>query len=80
MSELGDRIRSEANIASRPGQYATLTAIAEEVEAVEARTLGFIDQTLYANGDSSDAVTWRNAEVLSLLREIRATLTGADHE
>ena len=38
------------------------------------RTLGFIDQTIYANEGSSEAVTWRNAEVLDLLRTIRSTL------
>ena len=39
-----------------------------------ADALGFIDQTLYANGDNSDRVTWTNVEVLEMLRELRATL------
>lgn len=36
--------------------------------------LGFIDQTIYANEDSGPRVTWRNAEVLELLAEIRRML------
>jgi hypothetical protein len=35
-SVLGDRIRSEANIADRPGQFARLEQIAREVDALEA--------------------------------------------
>ena len=35
MSELGDRIRSEAAISDRPGQYARLMQIAFEVDALE---------------------------------------------
>ena len=40
MSEsLSDRIRSEAAIASRPGQYDRLEAIADEVDRLRAETL-----------------------------------------
>jgi hypothetical protein len=38
MSDLGDRIRSEADIATRPGQYGRLEAIANEVDRLAART------------------------------------------
>lgn len=37
-------------------------------------TLGFIDQTIYANQDSESSLTWRNDEVLQLLRDIRHEL------
>lgn len=36
--------------------------------------LGFVDQTSYANRESSDAVIWRNDEVMALLDQIRAAL------
>lgn len=36
MGELGDRIRSEANIAGRPGQMARLQRIAREVDDMES--------------------------------------------
>ena len=50
-----------------------------EAQTVEGRwllTLGFIDQTIYANEDGSPDLTWTNAEVLELLAMIRGTLTG----
>lgn len=40
--------------------------------------LGFIDQTVYANEDSSPRVKWRNGEVLELLAEIRHRLTARE--
>lgn len=36
--------------------------------------LEFVDQTMYANRDSSAAVTWRNDEVMALLDDIRVAL------
>lgn len=38
------------------------------------RSLGYIDQTLYANEGNSSRVTWRNDEVLELLRDVRAMI------
>lgn len=43
-------------------------------------TLGFIDQTVYANEDSGADVTWANTEVLELLAEIRRALVADTHE
>lgn len=37
-------------------------------------TLGFVDQTIYANDDSRDDLTWTNSEVLELLGLVRVTL------
>lgn len=37
-------------------------------------TVGFIDQTIYANEDSSPDVSWKNSEVLELLGDIRARI------
>ena len=39
-------------------------------------TLGFIDQTIYANVDSDPSVKWRNGEVINLLNDIRRMVTG----
>lgn len=36
--------------------------------------LGYIDMTVNANADNSEDVVWSNAEVLALLRELRAKL------
>lgn len=36
MSELGDQLRSEANIAARPGQYDRLLAAAAHADALQA--------------------------------------------
>ena len=41
-------------------------------------SLGFIDQTIYANDDSRPDLKWSNAEVMELLNDIRSMLlTGA---
>lgn len=57
----------------RNNHVAASRAAAERLMAAWL-TLGFIDQTIYANEDSGNLVTWDNAEVLELLRSIRATL------
>lgn len=46
---------------------------ADRIEA-----LGFIEQTIYANEDSPGTVTWRNDEVLGLLRDIAERVRRED--
>lgn len=45
-------------------------------ENAAAAALGFIEQTIYANEDLSAGVTWRNDEVLELLRVARDIMIG----
>ena len=57
-------------------------AMAEALDEVRSMStgaldaLGFIDQTMYANQDTSTAI-WSNAEVLELLGMVRDKLTRA---
>ena len=47
-----------------------------EVAPSDTDLIGFIDQTLYANRDSSPDVKWRNSEVLRLLEDVRRLATS----
>lgn len=51
-----------------------------EAEAVVSDALGFIDQTVYENEDSSPRLMWQNIGVLELLAEIRGKLTGSEEK
>jgi hypothetical protein len=51
-----------------------LITAAREVVDDRVRAVGFIDQTIYANEDNGAGATWRNDEVLGLLREVRRQL------
>jgi hypothetical protein len=50
----------------------------DEGAADRVDALGFIEQTIYANADSPDTVTWRNGEVLDLLRDVAQRLRHHD--
>lgn len=60
----------------QPGRNNHVAATRAAVERLHAAwlTLGFIDQTIYANEDNGNLVKWDNAEVLEMLRTIRSTL------
>lgn len=45
-------------------------------DAQRDATLGFIDQTVYANDDNRPDLKWTNAEVMELLGEIRGMLVA----
>ena len=59
-----------------PGNNNHVAATRAAVERLNAvwLTLSSIDQTIYANEDNGNTVTWDNAEVLEMLRMIRSTL------
>lgn len=46
----------------------------ETPDVARLDALGFVEQTMYANEDSSPSLTWRNDEVMSLLAEIAERL------
>lgn len=46
----------------------------ETPDAARLDALGYVEQTIYANEDSSPAITWRNDEVVELLREVAERL------
>ncbi len=49
-------------------------------DEARADALGYVEQTIYANEDSSPRVIWTNAEVLDLLYEIAERLNVDDPE
>lgn len=59
-----------------PGNNNHVAATRAAVERLNAAwlTLASIEQTIYANEDSGNTVTWDNAEVLEMLRDLRSTL------
>jgi hypothetical protein len=63
---------------ARWNDHVAATRAASERLLAAWAALGFIDMTISANEDHSEVVTWDNAEVLELLREVRALLVGQD--
>lgn len=74
--------RSRAVVCSCPSGDGSLRWPCSEhppTSSVERRlldTLGFVDQTIYANDDSRDDLKWTNAEVIELLGMIRGMLVS----
>jgi len=73
---LADRIRSEADIAARPGQHDRLYAIADEVEDVYGyRFGGTTDEGAFVDHDCGWQHTWPTwcdvpvADLLTVIRE-----------
>lgn len=78
-AELAYWIDSDAAVMDgQPGRnnhVAATRAAAERLLAAHG-ALGYIDETIYANEDTDPDLKWRNSEVLAVLYEIRARITG----
>lgn len=60
------------------GAFDEAAAVAANRARLDA--LGYVEQTMYANGDSPRPLAWRNDEVMSMLAEIAELLTRTpDH-